>query len=94
MQVRRPNVTRYPFSAFFKRSGFVSKIGYAAHKFLLPFVGDDGALYTVNGLFPEAKIWYVTQMGGDHVSMLVKSAAANLKSAPRLQPASCSSMVT
>lgn len=79
--VANPEKTHYSFSASIKWSGLLSKTEYATYKLVIPFARDQRALRSsITNLFPNAKIRYITQNEGDHVSVQV-TAAASLKAA-------------
>jgi len=69
----------YSISGYFYWSGFLSRTDYATYKFVVPFARDEGPLSgSIDRLLPNAKIRYITQREGDHVSMMM-NAAANIK---------------
>jgi len=70
---------RYSISGFLSWSGFLSRTDYATYKFVVPFARDERTLSgSIDSLLPNAKIRYITQREGDHVSIMM-NAAANIK---------------
>jgi len=69
----------YSISGNLYWSGFLSRTDYATYKFVVPFARDEGTLSgSIRSLLPNAKIRYITQREGDHVSIMM-NAAANIK---------------
>ena len=77
----KPEGLNYTIHGFFSWSGFLSRTDYATYKFVVPFARDEEALRgKIHSLVPNAKIRYMTQREGDHLSLMV-NAAANVKMA-------------
>jgi hypothetical protein len=66
----------YSIRVLLSWSGFLSHTDYATYKFVVPFARNEAALRnSIDNLLPNAKIRYVTQREGDHVSLMMNAAA-------------------
>lgn len=72
----KPGGLNYSIRGFLSWSGFLSHTDYATYKFVVPFARDEGTLRDyIGNLLPNARIRYVTQREGDHVSLMMNAAA-------------------